>query len=91
MSCSPDDPYFVPAGPLTVEVIDVDACEMTDTQFKYPCKCKKGFHVHGNGGDPWTNRVEDRTSHCQGIHKGREMRIHITDSNTIRKLKSKPK
>ena len=88
MSCSPDDPYFMPAGPLTVEVIDVDACEMTDTTFKYKCNCKKGFHVHGNGGDPFANRVESRSSHCAEF-KG-EMRIHITD-NTIRKLKSKPK
>ena len=32
--------------------VAVNAFEMTDTQFKYRCSCKKGFHVHGNGGDP---------------------------------------
>ena len=59
------DPYSVPPGALTVETItyhgsDLDfvlvhAYEMTDTQFKYKCSCKKGFHCHGNGGDPFTN------------------------------------
>ena len=31
----------------------VHAYEMTDTTFKYKCPCKKGFHCHGNGGDPF--------------------------------------
>ena len=38
----------------------VHAYEMTDTQFKYKCSCKKGFHCHGNGGDPFSNRIEYR-------------------------------
>ena len=72
------DPYSVPPGALTVETItyhmqvieDLDfivvhAYEMTDTQFKYKCSCKNGFHCHGNGGDPFTNRIEYRSSHCQ--------------------------
>ena len=95
-------PYFVPPGPLTVETItyqvieDTDfiatevthAVEMTDTTFKYKCPCKKGFHVHGNGGDPFTNRVEYRTSHCQRSKEPVELEIHITDKTT-RKLKTK--
>ena len=40
------------------------AYEMDKTQFKYRCPCKKGYHAHGNGGDPHTNRVEHRSSHC---------------------------
>ena len=28
------------------------AYEMDKTQFKYRCPCKKGYHAHGNGGDP---------------------------------------
>ena len=98
------DPYFVPSGPLTVETItfhmtNLDfvatevkhAFEMTDTTFKYKCPCKKGFHVHGNGGDPFTNRVEYRSSHCIAQQKSKEsveLEIHITD-DTIRKLTSK--
>ena len=88
------DPYYVLPGPLVVDVvelvpeIDVQACEMTDTTFKYRCKCKKGFHIHGNGGDPFTNRVEHRSSHCPDFDG--EVNIHITD-NTKRKLKSKSK
>ena len=65
------------------------AFEMTDTTFKYRCLCKKGFHVHGNGGDPFTNRVEYRSSHCIAQQKSKEsveLEIHITD-DTIRKLK----
>ena len=52
-----NDPYYVLPGPLVVDVvelvpeIDVQAFEMTDTTFKYRCNCKKGFHLHGNGGD----------------------------------------
>ena len=60
------------------------AYEMTDTQFKYRCLCKKGFHCHGNGGDPLTNRVEYRSSHCQS----EDLEIHI-DDRTVRKLISK--
>ena len=103
------DPYFVPSGPLTVETItfhmtNLDfvatevkhAFEMTDTTFKYKCPCKKGFHVHGNGGDPFTNRVEYRSSHCQfqsciAQQKSKEpveLEIHITDE-TARKLITK--
>ena len=84
------DPYYVPTGPLVVDVvemvpeIDVQAFVMTDTVFKYRCNCKKGFHIHGNGGDPFTNRVESRSSHCPEFDG--EVDIHITN-NTIRKLK----
>ena len=84
------DPYYVAPGPLVVDVvelvpeIDVQAFEMTDTTFKYRCKCKKGFHLHGNGGDPFSNRVESRSSHCPEFDG--EVNIHITD-NTTRKLR----
>ena len=71
-----------------VPEIEVQAFEMTDTTFKYRCKCKKGFHLHGNGGDPHTNRVEHRSSHCPEFEG--EVNIHITN-NTMRKLKSKSK
>jgi predicted SprT family Zn-dependent metalloprotease len=66
----------------------VRAYEMNDTQFKYKCKCKKGYHAHGNGGDPHSNRVEYRSSHCPHIKS--EVAVHITDE-TARKLKSKRK
>ena len=90
----------MPPGPLAVEAItyhmqvieDSDfitthAFEMTDTTFKYRCPCKKGFHVHGNGGDPFTNRVEYRSSHCQfqscvaqqRSKEPLELEIHITN------------
>ncbi len=94
------DPYFVPPGPLKVETITfhldfvaVLAYEMTDTTFKYKCPCKKGFHIHGNGGDPFTNRVEYRTSHCQRSKEPVELEIHITDQTTrkLKKQKSKSK
>ena len=63
----------------------VHAYEMNDTQLKYRCKCKKGYHVHGNGGDPLTNRVEYRASHCP--HRlSKNLEIHITDK-TIRNLR----
>ena len=67
------------------------AFEMTDTTFRYRCPCKKGFHIHGNGGDPFTNRVEYRSSHCK--YQSRELEIHITDKTTrkLKKQKSKSK
>ena len=71
-----------------MKTIDVQAFEMDDTQFKYRCSCKKGFHAHGNGGDPFANRVEHRSSHCPNF-KG-DVRIFITD-HTTRKLISKSK
>ena len=40
------------------------AYEMDKTQFKYRCPCKQGYHAHGNGGDPDTNRVVHSSSHC---------------------------
>ena len=101
--CSANDPYFVPSGPLTLETITyhgtdsdfvaVQAFEMTDTTFKYKCPCKKGFHIHGNGGDPFTNRVEYRSSHCERSKEPVELEIHITDDTIrkLRKLKSPPK
>jgi hypothetical protein len=64
------------------------AYEMTDTQFKYRCLCKKGFHCHGNGGDPFTNRVEYRSSHCDRSSQSEDLEIHI-DDRTVRKLISK--
>ena len=69
------------------------AFEMTDTTFKYRCPCKKGFHIHGNGGDPFTNRVEYRSSHCERAKEPVEIEIHINDDTTrkLRKLKSLPK
>jgi len=101
--CSANDPYFVPSGPLTLATITyhgsdsdfvaVQASEMTDTTFKYKCPCKKGFHIHGNGGDPFTNRVEYRSSHCERLKEPVELEIHITDDTIrkLRKLKSKSK
>ena len=64
------------------------AYEMTDTQFKVKCKCEKGYHVFGNGGDALTNRTEYRSSHC--LRQGRDLAIRIT-KQTVRKLKSKTK
>ena len=71
----------------------VTAFEMTDTQFKIRCKCKKGYHTFGNCGDPLTNRTEYRSSHCPnatdpGYATREELAIHITEQ-TERKLKSK--
>eukprot|EP01047_Picozoa_sp_COSAG01_P069719 COSAG01_NODE_10389_length_2179_cov_1.138462_2_plen_82_part_00 len=66
----------------------VTACEMTDSQFKYKCQCKKGYHVHGNCGDPNSNRIEYRSSHCPFIEG--DVAVHITDE-TQRKLKCKSK
>ena len=72
----------------------VHAYEMTDTVFKYKCSCKKGFHIHGNGGDPFTNRVEHRSSHClrstqqpnERASQSIDLEIMI-DDRTVRKLK----
>ena len=76
----------------------VHAYEMTDTQFKYKCSCKKGFHCHGNGGDPYTNRIEYRSSHCIAQPNERspqsiELEVHIDDRTTrkLKKQKSKSK
>ena len=67
----------------------VTAFEMGEKQFKVKCKCKKGYHLFGNGGDVLSNRTEYRSSHCLDTD-GRELAIHITDQ-TVRKLKSKSK
>ena len=76
-----------------LDFVAVHAFEMTDTSFKYKCPCKKGFHTHGNGGDPFSNRVEYRSSHCQRSKESAELEIHITDDTIrkLRKLKSPPK
>ena len=76
-----------------IDFIAVHAFEMTDTTFKYRCPCKKGFHIHGNGGDPFTNRVEYRSSHCKRSKMPVDLEIHINDDTTrkLRKLKSPPK
>ena len=66
--------------------IHVHAYEMTDTQFKYKCLCKKGFHIHGNGGDPFTNRIEYRSSHCLRSSQSIDLEI-VIDDRTTRKLK----
>ena len=58
------------------------AYEMNDTQFKYRCTCKRGYHAHGNGGDADTNRVEIRSSHCP-LYQG-DVRISITEE-TVRR------
>ena len=70
----------------------VHAYEMTDTVFKYRCPCKKGFHIHGNGGDPFTNRIEYRSSHCLRLPQ-QELEVHIDDRTTrkLKKQKSKSK
>ena len=64
----------------------VHAYEMTDTTFKYKCPCKKGFHCHGNGGDPFKNRIEYRSSHCDRAPHSVDLEIVIND-RTVRKLK----
>ena len=42
-----------------------------------PVRSKKGFHAHGNGGDPHTNRVEHRSSHCAMY--GGDVRVATTE------------
>jgi hypothetical protein len=72
----------------------VHAYEMTDTVFKYKCSCKKGFHIHGNGGDPFHNRIEYRSSHClrspqqpnERSSQSIDLEI-VIDDRTVRKLK----
>ena len=72
----------------------VHAYEMTDTVFKYRCPCKKGFHIHGNGGDPFHNRIEYRSSHClrspqqpnERSSQSIDLEI-VIDDRTVRKLK----
>ena len=72
----------------------VHAYEMTDTAFKYKCSCKKGFHIHGNGGDPFHNRIEYRSSHClrspqqpnERSSQSIDLEI-VIDDRTVRKLK----
>ena len=72
-----------------LDFVLVHAYEMTDTVFKYRCPCKKGFHIHGNGGDPFTNRIEYRSSHCIAQHKSpQSVDLEIViDDKTERKLK----
>jgi hypothetical protein len=74
-----------------MSTIHVEACEMSLKQFKYRCpfKCQEKFHFHGNGGDPHTNRLEYRATHCLNAPPC-EIVIAIT-SNTKRKLKPKRK
>tara|TARA_B100001059_G_C17671443_1_gene494739 strand:+ start:123 stop:905 length:783 start_codon:yes stop_codon:yes gene_type:complete len=56
------------------EEIDVIAHTMDGHQFHYKCsRCGKD-HYHGNGLDPYTNRVEHRVRHCGG---GDDIRILI--------------
>jgi len=68
------------------DLVEVHAYEMSDRQFRYKCCCKQGFHSHGNGGDPCSNRLEFRTTHCPH-NPGQELCI-VIDGKTIRKLKS---
>jgi hypothetical protein len=73
-----------------LDFVLVHAYEMTDTVFKYRCPCKKGYHMHGNGGDPLTNRIEYRSSHCERSPKSIDLEIVIDDrtERKIKKLKS---
>ena len=64
----------------------VHAYEMTDTVFKYMCPCRKKFHCNGNGGDPLTNRIEYRSSHCERSPHSVYLEI-VIDDTTVRKLK----
>ena len=57
------------------------AYEMDKTQFKYRCLCKKGYHAHGNGGDPHTNRVEYRSSHCP-VYRGDHCPVYSGDQDS---------
>ena len=41
----------------------VHATQITETTFRYPCSCKRGFHIHGSNGD-LSNREEHRSCHC---------------------------
>ena len=46
----------------------VEACCVDETHVYYQCpnlNCRAGFHHHGSLGDFWTNRVENRSSHCE--------------------------
>jgi len=76
-----------------LDFVLVHAYEMTDTTFKYKCSCKKGFHIHGNGGDPFTNRIEYRSSHCLRSPQQVDLDIVIDDRTTrkLKKQKSKSK
>jgi hypothetical protein len=47
---------------------------------------EKGFHIHGNGGDPFTNRIEYRSSHCERSPQSIDLEI-VIDDRTVRKLK----
>ena len=58
------------------------AYEMTDTQFKVKCKCKKGYHVFGNGGDALSNRTEYRSSHCLSVKPSYKAERKITGDAT---------
>jgi len=58
------------------------AYEIDAYQFYYSCPdCKRGFHVHGNCKDWWTNRTESRSSHCSKKLLGSgDIEVVINDS-----------
>ena len=74
-----------------MSTLHVEACEMNFKQFKYRCPygCKQTFHLHGNCGDPDTNRVEHRICHCSKSDGPTMVAVHIT-ANTKRKIKPLP-
>lgn len=65
---------------------EVHATLMTDTRFRYRCTCRKGYHTHGNGGDPLSNRIEHRSSHCPAYTGPVTI---VIDEDTERKLTKK--
>jgi hypothetical protein len=65
----------------------VHATQITETTFRYPCCCKRGFHIHGSNGD-LSNREEYRSSHCHSaVHKYDGPVCIVIDDDTERVLK----
>ena len=55
----------------------VHATQITETTFRYPCCCKRGFHIHGH----WS-------SHCHSaLHKYDGPVCIVIDDDTERVLK----
>ena len=65
----------------------VHATQITETTFRYPCSCKRGFHIHGSNGD-LSNREEHRSCHCySALHKYDGPVCIVIDDDTERVLK----
>ena len=69
----------------------VHVTQITETTFRYPCSCKRGFHIHGSNGD-LSNREEYRSSHCHSaVHKYDGPVCIVIDDDTERVLKGAKK